>query len=199
MFFSALHRLTAALVLAGCALTLHAEPVPGVRGIDHIGITVPDIGAATHFFTDVLGCKAVMSFGPFSDPKGTFMKDLLHVDKRAVIEKISQVRCGNGSNLELFQYKVKGQKKLKMRNSDIGAYHVAIYVDDIKAAADKLKAAGLKTFMGPVPIDDGPAAGQSILYFLTPWGMQMEAISYPNGMAYEKSTSERLWSPRDAR
>jgi hypothetical protein len=27
--------------------------------------------------------------------------------------------------------------------------------------------------------------------------LQLEAISYPKGMAYEQSTTERLWSPRD--
>ena len=30
--------------------------VPGLRGVDHIGITVPDIEQATAFFVDVLGC-----------------------------------------------------------------------------------------------------------------------------------------------
>ena len=47
---------------------------------------------------------------------------------------------------------------------------------------------------GPIPIKEGPAAGQSILYFLTPWGLQMELISYPKGMAYEKDAKSVLWS-----
>jgi hypothetical protein len=34
-------------------------------------------------------------------------------------------------------------------------------------------------------VDEGPATGQSIVYFLAPWGLQMEIISYPKGMAYE--------------
>jgi len=41
-----------------------------------------------------------------------------------------------------------------------------------------------------------PAAGQSILYFQAPWGLQFEAISYPKGMAYEKSAKTRLWNPK---
>ena len=32
------------------------------------------------------------------------MTDLVDVDPRAVIEEIDVVRCGNGSNIELFQY-----------------------------------------------------------------------------------------------
>ena len=40
-------------------------------------------------------------------------------------------------------------------------------------------------------------AGQSILYFRAPWGLQLEAISYPDGMAYETDAATVLWSPRD--
>ena len=42
-----------------------------MRGHDHTGVTVPDMAQAVTFFTDILGCKKAMSFGPFSDPKGT--------------------------------------------------------------------------------------------------------------------------------
>lgn len=193
--------LSAALALAGTlgiSASAQAQALPGMRGVDHIGMTVPDIEAATTFFVDVLGCKSVMSFGPISDDKGTFMQDALHVDPRAVIEKITLVRCGNGSNIELFQYKTAQQNTARLRNSDIGAYHIGLYVDDIEAAAERLKASKAETFMGPIPITEGPAAGQSILYFLTPWGTQMELISYPKGMAYEKDSKEVLWSPRNA-
>jgi hypothetical protein len=58
----------------------------------------------------------------------------------------------------------------------------AFYVDDIKAAKDYLDSKGAKTFFGPFPVDEGPATGQSIVYFLAPWRLQMEIISYPKGM-----------------
>ncbi len=29
-----------------------------------------------------------------------------------------------------------------------------------------------------------------------PWGLQMEAISYPHGMAYEKDADTMLWTPK---
>jgi catechol 2,3-dioxygenase-like lactoylglutathione lyase family enzyme len=174
-----------------------AGSLPGLRGHDHTGITVPDIKQALDFFTNVLGCQHAMTFGPFSDDKGTFMQDLLNVHPRAKIEQISLVRCGYGSNIELFQYSSPDQKDATPKNSDIGGYHIAFYVDDIKAAADYLKANNVKTMMGPLPVDQGPAAGQSILYFMAPWGLQFEAISYPKGMAYEKDGGTILWSPKD--
>ncbi len=54
-----------------------------------------------------------------------------------------------------------------------------------------------RPFMGPIPITEGPAAGQAIVCFNAPWGLQLEAISYPKGMAYEKDAATILWSPRD--
>jgi catechol 2,3-dioxygenase-like lactoylglutathione lyase family enzyme len=174
-----------------------AGTLPGLRGHDHTGITVPDIKQAIDFFTNVLGCQQAMTFGPFSDDKGTFMQDLLNVNPRAKIEQITMVRCGYGSNIELFQYTSPDQKDATPKNSDIGGYHIAFYVDDIKAAVDYLKANNVRTMMGPLPVDQGPAAGQSILYFMAPWGLQFEAISYPKGMAYEKDGGTVLWSPRD--
>ena len=187
------------LVLAFAALTVgataaSADSIPGLRGHDHTGVTVPDVKAATAFFTDVIGCSHAMSFGPFMDDKGTFMQDVVNVNPRAVIEEISMVRCGYGSNIELFQYKSPDQAKTEPKNSDYGGHHIALYVDDIEKAAGYLRAKGIKTMQGPIPVKEGPAAGQSILYFLTPWGMQMELISYPKGMAYETNASTMLWS-----
>jgi glyoxylase I family protein len=44
------------------------------------------------------------------------------------------------------------------------------------------------------------SAGQRWLYFIAPWGMQFELVSYPGGKAYEKDAPEtgkqvRLWHP----
>ncbi|MGH3012361.1 MAG: hypothetical protein ACRDMY_11085, partial [Gaiellaceae bacterium] len=65
-----------------------AKGPPGLVGLDHAGITVPDLDEAVAWFEDVMGCSAPLTFGPFSDPTGTFMQDLLGVHPRAVIEQI---------------------------------------------------------------------------------------------------------------
>jgi catechol 2,3-dioxygenase-like lactoylglutathione lyase family enzyme len=197
---SSLRSAFVALAIAGGVASLasaRAEGIPGMRGHDHTGITVPDMAQAVDFFVNVVGCQKAMSFGPFADDKGTFMQDLLHVDPKAVIQEITQIRCGYGSNIELFHYTAPDQKTVTPRNSDVGGYHIALYVDDIKAAKDYLDSKGIETFFGPLPVDQGPAAGQSIFYFLSPWGLQLEAISYPKGMAYEKEGGPILWSPKD--
>ncbi|TIV79589.1 MAG: glyoxalase [Mesorhizobium sp.] len=186
-----------ATILFGAIGTASADTIPGMRGHDHTGITVPDMKQAVDFFTDVVGCKKAMSFGPFADDKGTFMQDLLGVNPKAVIQEITMVRCGTGSNIELFKYTAPDQKDLTPKNSDIGGFHIAFYVDDVAAAKAYLDDKGVKTRLGPLPVKEGPAAGQTILYFQAPWGLQLEAISYPQGMAYEKGAETVLWSPKD--
>src|SRR3984957_13573535 len=142
---------TAVLAFGASATPALADSIPGLRGHDHTGVTVPDVKAATAFFTDVLGCKHAMSFGPFMDDKGTFMQDAVNVNPRAVIEQILMVRCGYGSNIELFQYQSPDQAKTEPKNSDYGGHHIALYVDDIVKAAEYLRSKNVKTMQGPIP------------------------------------------------
>jgi len=44
----------AALMIGASPLPASADSIPGLRGHDHTGITVPDVKAATAFFTDVI-------------------------------------------------------------------------------------------------------------------------------------------------
>ena len=37
--------------------------------------------------------------------------------------------------------------------------------------------------------------GQRWVYFLTPWGMQLELVSYPAGKAYQRAGGPVLWHP----
>ena len=168
----------------------------GLVGMDHVGITVPDIDQAVAWFEDVMGCVAPLTFGPFSDPTGTFMQDLLDVDPRAVVEQITMVRCGRSANIELFHYTAPDQRTDPPKNSDWSGYHIAFYVTDIDAAVEYMATHGAQKLAGPLPVTEGPAAGQTINYFKTPFGTYIELISYPNGMAYERDPSRPLWSPK---
>jgi catechol 2,3-dioxygenase-like lactoylglutathione lyase family enzyme len=168
----------------------------GLVGTDHVGITVPDINQAVEWFEDVMGAVAPLSFGPISDPAGTLMRDLLDVDKSAVIRQITSLRIGHSANIELFQYDAPDQRHTWPRNSDWSGHHIAFYVTDIAAAVAYMQSRGVEKFLGPLPITDGPAAGQTINYFRTPFGLFIELISYPRGMAYERGPSRPLWSPK---
>ena len=163
----------------------------GLVGMDHVGITVPDIDEAVAWFENVMGCVAPLTFGPFSG-----IQDLLDVDPQAVIHQITMVRCGRSANIELFDYSAPNQRTDFPKNSDWAGHHIAFYVTDIDAAVQYMVAHGAQKFLGPLPVTDGPAAGQSINYFRTPFGTYIELISYPNGMAYERDPGRPLWSPK---
>jgi catechol 2,3-dioxygenase-like lactoylglutathione lyase family enzyme len=193
--------LFAASVLAGIAPAAfspaHADQVPGIRGLDHVALTVPDLKQAIAFFTDVLGCsQPSYAIGPFKFDDD-WMQVHLNVDPRAEITELAMLRCFSGSNVELFQYKAEGQVKTEPRNSDIGGHHLGFYVDDEAAAVAYLKSKGVKMLGDPTPFNQGPLAGETIDYFLTPWGAQMEILSYPKGLGYEAAVPTKLWSPKD--
>jgi catechol 2,3-dioxygenase-like lactoylglutathione lyase family enzyme len=170
--------------------------VPGLLGIDHIGITVPNIDVAAAWLEQNLGFSNPLTFGPFSDPVGTFMTDLVDVNPRAVVQEIRMLRGGDGPGVELFQYTSPDQDQTFRRNSDWGAHHIAFYVRDIDKGVEYLQSeTGTKLF-GPVTLTDGPAAGQAINYFENPFGTNIELISYPHGMAYQATAQIPLWDPR---
>lgn len=171
--------------------------VPGLLGIDHVGITVPDIAIAADWLERKLGFANPLTFGPFADPSGDFMTQLVDVDRAAVVEQIRMLRGGNGPGIELFQYTAPDQDRRARRNSDWGGHHVALYVRSIAKGVEYLQTNAGTKLDGPLTLTDGPAAGQSINYFRTPFGTNVELISYPHGMAYEATAPIALWDPRD--
>ena len=171
-----------------------SKGLPGLRGTDHVGFTVPDLEAAVKFFVEVIGCEAFYDLGPFKFDDD-WMSTHLNVHPRAVMKKLRFLRCGHGSNFELFEYEAPDQNPSQPRNSDIGGHHLAFYVDDFEVALAHLRAHGVRILGEPTVRTVGPSAGQTWVYFLAPWGMQLELVSFPDGKGYEQDTDRRLWHP----
>jgi catechol 2,3-dioxygenase-like lactoylglutathione lyase family enzyme len=168
--------------------------IPGLRGGDHVGITVPDIDQAHEFLTDVLGCDFVYSL-PQMRHDDDWMLEHLNVHPGRAVREIRFYRCGFGVNFEVFEYEPHDGQRPVPRNSDLGGHHVALYVDDMDAAVEYLRGRGVRLLARPVASRNA-SAGQRWVYFLAPWGMQFELVSYPGGKAYEKEAGARLWHPR---
>ncbi len=170
-----------------------ASGIPGLRGAEHIGFTVPDIDQAEHFFVNVIGCERVYSQGPF-ERDDDWMSTHLGVHPRTVIRELRFYRCAFGTNFEVFQYEPADGAAPQPRNSDIGGHHIAFYVDDFDVALSYLREQGVE-IMGEPTVARGPSAGQRWVYFRSPWGMQFELVSFPDGKAYERDSRVILWNP----
>jgi glyoxylase I family protein len=170
-----------------------AHGIPGMRGTDHIGITVPDLNEAEQFFVDVLGAQRVYVLGE-KRADDDWMQVHIGVDPRTVIREIRFYRLGSGSNFEVFEYQAADGQAPYPSNSDIGGHHVAIYVENLAVAIDYLHDKGIETMGEPTASRQG-AEGQHWVYFRSPWGMQFELVSFPSGKAYESGSPVKLWHP----
>ncbi len=176
--------------------------IPGIRGMEHIGFTVPDIDQACDFFVNILGATTLFTAATnFRNDDSDWMTEHLKVHPRAVIKEFRYLRLGNGSNLEVFEYESPDQIQTPPKNSDVGGHHLAFYVDDIYAAIEYLKASGVEVLGEPTVYTEGPNLGLTWCYFMAPWGMQLEVVSAPNGTVYDnhaKSTGGvRLFHPAE--
>jgi len=166
-------------------MTTASTGLPGLRRLDHIGITVPDLAEATAFLVDVLGCEYMYTLGPFRDDTGDWMREHLNCHPRAVMRELHFFSCGGQAVFEVFEYAAPDHRTTPPRNSDVGGHHVALYVDDLDAAVAYLKSRGV-TMLGEPTVSKGSSEGQRWVYFLAPWGMQFELVSYPGGKAFDR-------------
>ena len=161
-----------------------ADTLPGVAGIDHIGFTVPDLAEARRFLEEIIGCEYMYSLGPYVHDDD-WMTTHLNVHPRAVMQELHFFRCGGQAIFEVFQYSAPDQRASQPRNSDVGGHHVAFYVEDLDAAVEHLRSHGVQV-LGEPTASTGPSEGQRWVYFLAPWGMQFELVSYPDGKAFDR-------------
>ena len=88
--------------------------MPGMRGADHIGFTVPDLDAAVKFLVEVLGCTEIYELNP-GRAEGSWMRDNMNVHPEAFVRKVKLLRCGSGANFEVFEYQSPDQKSAPPR------------------------------------------------------------------------------------
>ena len=161
--------------------------IPGLSRLDHVGFTVPDLEAAHAWLVEVLGCEYMYALGPFRS-EDDWMTEHLNVDPRTVMRELRFYRCGGRAVFEVFEYEATEQSPDVPRNSDVGGHHVALYVEDLDTAVAYLREAGV-IVLGDPTTSRGASEGQRWVYFLSPWGMQFELVSYPHGKAFDHNPS----------
>ncbi len=172
------------------------EPVK-FRGLDHVGLSVPDIDAAGRFLEDGLGAQLIYQLHGPSDPPfaGPQFEAALNVPPGTRLTAIRMYKLGTGPGVELFQYQADGQRPAA-RASDYGWQHIAVYADDLDAALERLVAAGGRALSEPwlLPGMEG-GGGNRVCFVQTPFGVLVELICYPSPQGYEATTPLRRWKP----
>ncbi|MGF6421115.1 catechol 2,3-dioxygenase-like lactoylglutathione lyase family enzyme [Lelliottia sp. 489] len=171
---------------------------PSVRGIDHIGITVPDIEQATLFFEKAFAAKVIYrSADPGSENiDDEAQENTLRLFPGTKVRAIRMLAMPHGPGIELFEMHGPEQQSAA-RPSDFGLQHFAVYVDDFARAIACFTAAGGEMFTEPKPLSFPAECGEgnAFCYGKTPWGSVVELISWPSPMPYEKYTNLRRWKP----
>ncbi len=173
-------------------------PGSAVRGVDHIGLTVPDIDAAEKFLIDGLGAERLYQLLGADDPPlaGAAVEAVVALPPGATIDVVRMYRVGQGPGVELFQY-TSPEQRPAARGCDFGWQHLAFYVDDLDRAVERCIAAGAQalaepwSLMGP---ESGP--GNRFCFIRAPFGALIELVSYPSPQVYEQQTPLRRWTPQ---
>src|SRR5690242_19469975 len=103
-----------------------------IRGVNHIGIVVPDIEAAKSFLVEAFGGQVIyQSFGPQDLPRqGPEFERAVGAFPGTVVRGQAMVKIGTGPDIELFEMHGPEQAE-PVRASDFCITHFGVYTNDI--------------------------------------------------------------------
>ena len=168
---------------------------PTARGIDHIGLTVPDIDAAERFLLNGLGAEFIYETlnatqQPFQGPEA---EKAIGLPPGTQVNIIRMYKMGYGPGIELFQYTLDHQRPAA-RACDVGWQHLALYVDDIDKAIERAVAAGGELLAMPWDLTRAESGeGNRFCFVRAPFGALIELITFPSPQPYEERTNLRRW------
>ncbi len=122
------------------------ERLPGIIGIHHIGVSVPDIALARRFYLDILG--AVEEVAPLRWADNPFIDAVVGLEGSAA----EQFFCRLGTmQIEVFRYDAPRASPQDPRRgvNEFGYTHFALQVEDVAAVHARIVAAGLPVHTPP--------------------------------------------------
>ncbi|MCP1315215.1 MULTISPECIES: VOC family protein [unclassified Halomonas] len=167
-----------------------------VRGVEHVGMTVPNMEEAEAFFMNAFDAEVLYRVLPKSadDQSGEEVGAINGMPEDNAQRAISMLRMGGGANLELFE--VSRPTGEPARICSLGLTHFSIVVDDIEAAGRAAKAAGATMFDGPQDCFDAESGpGNKLWFFHTPWGTLVEMLQLPSEMTYREGATKTRFIP----
>ena len=144
-----------------------------MKGIHHVGITVPDLDRGIAFYNGVLGLEL------FDPPSPVFDHAELGDSVGVPGAALRQVNLSLGGTIvELLEYTAPeppyGDEPI--RANARGAAHVCFQVEDVEAKNAELEAAGVEFLSDVNVVDEGVLAGWRWVYFRDPFGIVLELV-----------------------
>src|SRR5256885_7922280 len=125
---------------------------------DHTGITVLNLERSLPFWRDVLGFELSHT----AHQTGELAKEITGVVGAEI--KLAVLKAPGGHKIELLEYLAPPDRKhADVRPCTVGHVHVALIVDDLDAALDRIAASGWKTGGKPQTLKMGPNTGKRVV------------------------------------
>ena len=142
-----------------------------LKSFYHTGFVVKDLETSARFYSEVLG----MQMGDRVERQGEFVEQVLafsgaHID-RAFLDK------GEGHKLELVQYLSPASGTPTVNRNDLGAAHLAFFVEDLDKFYEETSTKGLKYNNPPASqLDDQGKVVLKACYAQDPDGNWLEFV-----------------------
>lgn len=145
----------------------------------HVGISVPELSAATSWYQEVLGFTVLA--GPIEvveddTPLGLAATAIYGVGFTRF--QFTHMSSTDGIGLEIFQFEVPAFERAENNFTfSRGLHHFALTATDVAATAEKISAAGGVHRSAVITLDE--SQGYQITYCEDPWGTVFELCSHP--------------------
>ncbi|MBZ6489408.1 VOC family protein [Priestia aryabhattai] len=153
--------------------------------ITHVGLAVPNVEEAVHWYEQVLGFKRIAGpymFNAEEEKAENMTQDLLgsHIKKMKNVHMTADNQVG----IELFEFN-KPQMPLVLKDNDEryqSYFHMCLIVDDVKKLADKIEQSGGKK--RSQVWNTRPGKPYYLIYCEDPFGNIIELYSHSTELMY---------------
>jgi lactoylglutathione lyase len=149
--------------------------VPGIGDLDHTSFTVSSVDRSVAFYRDLLGCELLSNV----DEDGGPLPLLFGYDEASI--RVALLRPPAGAHvIELIEFRAPPSTLGPIEPRAIGAAHLCFAVGDLEAEYERLRAAGVDSFVSPPVSGEARDGGRwSALFLRDPDGILVELYQLP--------------------
>ncbi len=161
-----------------------------MRAVNHIGVSVTDIGMAVRWYRDVMGMTILTEPAEISAADASANPHLAMLVKKVFGPRLGRFRIchmssANGVGIELFQF-IEPESERRNDNFEYwktGFFHIAVTEPDIEVLAERIATSGGKRRTDVMELLSG--SGRKICFCEDPFGNIIEIYSH---------SYEQFWS-----